>query len=202
MCGKIETAKQSNVQCAKVEHMLNWKTCSTSGHMLKCKHTHVHVHLHVHVYIYAQLKACICSTESMHMLNWKHAQPPLKAGICSTESMHMLNWKHAYAQLKHAYAQLKAYTFSILKVSTGSTETVHMLNWLWKHAHAPPLKVFIWSMKIPQCRQPSVHMIYCKCPKAQFKPGTCSTASIHLCAYAQLKVCTCSTETVHMLNLK
>ena len=41
---------------------------------------------------HAYLKTCVCSTESVHMLNW---------------SVHMLNWECAHAHLKRAHAQLK-----------------------------------------------------------------------------------------------
>ena len=49
---------------------------------------------------HAQAEACTCSTESMHMLNWKYAHAHLKVCTCLNESMDMLNWKCAHAQLK------------------------------------------------------------------------------------------------------
>ena len=94
-------------------------------------------------------KQSVCSSESVHILKWKHTHSQVKGCTCSSESMHMLKWKHPHAKLKHAHAEVQVYTCS--------TESVSMLN--WRHAHA--------QVKVCTCSTESVHMLKSKRAQAQ-----------------------------------
>ena len=175
------------------EHIKTWSLASD----LKCTH--------------ALLKVCICSTESVHMLNW---------------IVHMLNWSVyiSYSRCVHAILEectcftemctcSTAVCTSTIEVCICSTE-MHTSSYggvqiLYLSVHAL-VEVCTCSTEVCTCITGSVHMLYWsvhmhywrvymlywKCAHAQLK---CAHTELK-CIHALLKVCACSTGGVHMLN--